>query len=104
MREQLLLQGREVRLIEHWKERLGIDYYVSTERISLFQVSDSCCCVGNSFVGVCTWHDEKVACIYHTRKLREDDIVHELLHVRHPSWTEDEVNRAVDLLLETRRD
>lgn len=97
------MQGREGRLIERWKERLGIDYFVSTERILLFQVSDNYCCVGNSFVGVCTDHGEKVACIYHTRQLEEDDIVHELLHVRHPSWTEDEVNEAVDFLLKTRR-
>ncbi|WP_158435196.1 hypothetical protein [Nitrososphaera viennensis] len=99
------MQERKGRLVEYWKERLGIDdYAVITERISLFQVSDDYCRVGNSFVGVCADHDEKVACIYHTRRLREDDIVHELLHVRHPSWTEDEVNRAAaELLLKTRQ-
>jgi hypothetical protein len=91
-------------LVHLWKNRLGIeDYVIITERISLFQVSDDFCRVGNSFVGIQTDHDEKIACIYHTRALREDDVVHELLHVRYPSWSEEKVNCETGRLVSKRR-
>jgi hypothetical protein len=89
-----------IELLAYWKDRLGLGgYTIYTERLSLFQVCDSYCRVGNSMVGVATDHDAKVACIYHTRQLKEDDIIHELLHVRHPSWTEEQVNNATKTLL-----
>ena len=34
-------------------------------------------------------------------KLKEDDIVHELLHVRFHSWSEEKVNFWTDLLLKS---
>lgn len=87
-------------LVQRWKMALGLDgYEIVVERISLFQVSDGYCRVGNSLVGVCAHHDRKSACIYHTRRLTEDDVVHELLHVRHPGWSEEEVNREARRLL-----
>ncbi|MEW6603598.1 MAG: hypothetical protein AB1351_02780 [Thermoproteota archaeon] len=87
-------------LLRYWKGMLGLDQYmIYTERLSLFQVCDGYCRLGNSMVGVAADHDAKVARIYHTRQLKEDDIVHELLHVRHPSWSEEQVNRATKTLL-----
>jgi hypothetical protein len=92
--------GSSSQLLAYWKDRLGLaEYAIHTERLSLFQVCDSYCRVGNSMVGVAADHDSKTACIYHTRQLKEDDIVHELLHVRRPSWTEGQVNHAVGILL-----
>jgi hypothetical protein len=41
----------------------------------------------------------KEAVIYHDRDLTEEDIVHELLHVKYPDWTEDQVNLETDKLL-----
>lgn len=87
-------------LLKYWKGMLGLDQYaICTERLSLFQVCDGYCRLGNSMVGVATDRVTKVARIYHTRQLKEDDIVHELLHVRHPSWSEEQVNRATKTLL-----
>jgi hypothetical protein len=83
-----------------WQCRLRLDSYtVTTERVSIFQVADDFCRVGNSFVGVLMDHAARTAVIYHTRLLCEEDIVHELLHVCYPSWSEDEVNKRTDALL-----
>jgi hypothetical protein len=95
--------GPARRLIQHWKRVLELDEYeISCERISLFQVSDSFCRVGISFVGVEAHHEKKWAKIYCTRSLKEEDIIHELLHVRHPSWTESQVIQATMMLLSNR--
>ncbi|HXG07725.1 MAG TPA: hypothetical protein VNI77_10425 [Nitrososphaera sp.] len=75
------------------------DYTITVERISLFQVSDDYCAVGHSLVGVESDHRKKKACIYYTRRLTEEDIVHELLHVRYPLWTEEQVNIATGKIL-----
>jgi hypothetical protein len=89
---------RAEELLFHWQQVLGLaDYTITAERISLFQVSDNYCTVGYSLVGVESDHPKKKACIYYTRTLTEEDIVHELLHVRHPTWTEQKV------VIETKR-
>jgi len=36
--------------------------------------------------------------LYHDRDLTERDVIHELLHVRYPDWTEDQVNQVEELL------
>ncbi len=93
-------QRKHASLLALWQRRLGLESYaVSCERVSIFQVADDFCCVGNSFVGVCADHEAKTAVIYHTRQLREEDVVHELLHVRHPSWSEEQVNERTGMLL-----
>jgi hypothetical protein len=47
------------------------------------------------------WDDE-TARIYHTRALTGEDLVHELLHVAQPAWSEEEVVRATARVLEPR--
>lgn len=42
--------------------------------------------------------DKKIATIYHDRDITEKDIIHELLHVRYPDWTEEHVNQVEQLL------
>lgn len=87
-------------MVALWQRRLGLEEYViSCERVSIFQVADDFCSVGNSFVGVCADHAARTAIIYHTRQLHEEDIVHELLHVRYPSWSEEQVNDCTWALL-----
>lgn len=89
-------------MIALWQRRLGLeDYSVTAERLSVFQVVDDFCAVGNSLVGVCADHASKTAVIYHTRRLRQEDIVHELLHVRFPSWSEEQVNEKTAELCAT---
>jgi hypothetical protein len=88
-------------MIALWRRRLGLeDYCITAEQLSVFQVADDFCAVGNSLVGICVDHSCKTAVIYHTRRLRQEDVVHELLHVRHPSWSEDQVNEKTAELLE----
>lgn len=90
--------------LARWQEKFHLtDYSIDTQRISLFQVSsidDHCCeSVGCSLVGIEIDRSEKQACIYHTRRLTEEDIVHELLHILNQEWTEEQVNAATALLL-----
>jgi hypothetical protein len=93
-------QPKHASLLAMWQYRLGLeDYAISCERVSIFQVADDFCSVGNSFVGVCADHAARTAVIYHTRQLREEDVVHELLHVRYPSWSEEQVNGRMAALL-----
>lgn len=40
----------------------------------------------------------KIATIYYDRQLTERDIIHELLHVKYPKWTEEHVNQVEELL------
>ncbi len=55
------------------------------------------------YVGVHVDRDTCIATIYHDRDLTEEDIIHELLHVKYPDWTEDQVNFQTTLYLaETR--
>ena len=48
------------------------------------------------YVGVQADRDTCIATIYHDRDLTEEDIVHELLHVKHPDWSEDQVNKQTE--------
>ena len=82
------------KMINYWKKELGLtSWRIDCEPISIFQVSDECCRVGNQLVGIVIDFHKKTGTIYHTRKLKEEDIIHELLHVRYPSWCEEQVNR-----------
>lgn len=84
-----------------WKTYLEIkEYVIYVEKISIYQVSDDFCFVGNSFVGISTDHIHKIATIFHTRKLTEEDIIHELLHVKYPNWSEKQVNEKTNYLLQ----
>jgi len=77
------------RVIARWCEALGVRQTVRTERISRFQVTGEAGRPGASLVGV--RFDAEQAVIYHTRALTEEDVVHELLHVAFPHWSEAEV-------------
>ncbi len=84
-----------------WSERLDIRCPVRMERTSIWQVATTDGRRGCSLVGV-VLHEEE-ACIYHTRRLTEEDIVHELLHVAHPAWSEAEVVFHTARILSARR-
>jgi len=82
--------------LEHWRGRLGLQVAVRLERVSPFQVTGENGRPGCSLVGVVLAESPPV--IYHTRRLTAEDIVHELLHVAHPDWDEDEVVRQTERL------
>jgi hypothetical protein len=87
------LSQRQLRaLIEHWHACLEITQLVRAERISRFQVTDEHGRPGAGLIGVV--FDAHQAIIYHTRTLTPEDVLHELLHVAHPTWSEATVVRA----------
>jgi hypothetical protein len=87
------LAARELRtLIDDWREYLEISQVVRTERIDRFQVTDERGRPGAGLIGVV--FDAHHASIYHTRTLTPEDVLHELLHVAHPTWSEAAVVRA----------
>jgi hypothetical protein len=107
MRERLISRwGRWRRLsdveahqaAEQWRAALGVRQPVTLSRIARHQVMDASSGQrGCSLVGVV--FDESTACIYHTRALMAEDIVHELLHVAYPAWPEhDVVRRTAEVL------
>ena len=86
-------------LVSFWLAELELlDWEVECERISILQVSDNFCWVGNNFVGILKDHVRKKATIYHTRTLSKEDVIHELLHVKYPTWSENQVNRKTNEL------
>jgi len=87
-------------LIEKWKSKLFLkDWEIITVGISESQVWDEKYDpnpIGHEFVGIEYFKENKKATIYHTRQLKEEDILHELLHVRYPDWSEKQVCDACD--------
>lgn len=96
------IKVKNLPLINKWQVLLGLsDWVILCESISEDQVVDEMeeNTHGHEFVGIHIDFTNKIGTIYHTRKLKEDDIVHELLHVRFHSWSEEKVNFWTDLLL-----
>ncbi len=90
------------KLIEHWKTLFELtDWNISCESISSMQVVDALDgnTPGHEFVGISIQFEKRKGTIFHTRPLHEDDIIHELLHIRFPSWSEEEVNFWMNLLM-----
>lgn len=73
-------------VIAAWRDFLSIAQVVETERISPFQVTGEDGQPGAALIGVT--YDAWRATIYHTRALTAEDIIHELLHVARPQWSE----------------
>ncbi len=101
------MKARTDELLLRWQKRFGLgEYSIDIQRVSLFQVSsedaERCEGVGCSMVGIVVDHVTKQACIYHTRLLTEEDIVHELLHILNPKWTEQQVNSGTSHLLKNK--
>ena len=84
-------------IIEYWQKELGItDWVITTERISPEQVDYN---EATDFIGIERNFPNKTGIIYHDRDLYEEAIIHELVHVQQPTWTEDEVNAEMDRLM-----
>ena len=69
-----------------WAEALGVARDVQLARVDRRQVTDHRGRRGGSLVGVTV--REREATLYHTRRLMAEDLVHELLHVGYPDWSE----------------
>lgn len=92
-----LRDGDAAAVLALWRNRLAIHHSVRTERISRYQVVGPDGAPGAELVGVVRTSVEAV--IYHTRALMPEDIVHELLHVARPDWSEAEVVAQTQRLL-----
>ena len=82
-------------VVAAWQGYFDVSQVITTERISPLQVTGEGGRPGCALVGVA--FDARHATIYHTRGLTTEDLVHELLHVAHPLWSEARV------VLETKR-
>lgn len=90
------------KLLEKWQSLLHIHYWtILCEPIDEMQVMDDLKgdMPGHEFVGIAIDFTNLSGIIYHTRPLQEDDIVHELLHVRFPDWSEQKVDYWTSLLI-----
>ena len=103
-KEKTINKFKSTSLINKWQALLGIsDWVILCEPFSEDQVVDELeqNSHGHEFVGIHIDFTNQIGTIYHTRELKVDDIVHELLHVRFQSWSEEKVNFWTALLTGT---
>lgn len=87
-------------LINKWKQKLGLDdWFITTESISDKQVTYPNDLDLKEFIGITIDSENKFGIINHTKPLTPFDVIHELLHVKYPSWTEEEVNCQTNIYL-----
>jgi len=86
-----------LQLINKWKNKLGIpNWKITAERITPGQVEYR----GEKyFIGITRNFKTKTGVIYHDIDLYEEAIIHELLHVRYPTKSENWVNKESKRLL-----
>jgi hypothetical protein len=81
-----------------WQRRLGLnDFRGSLQPTHPLQITNENGEPGEHMVGVVVYGREFR--LLHTRPLREDDVVHELLHVLCPDWEHEEVEAWTDHLV-----
>jgi len=84
-------------LIGHWQKELGIESWnIATERIFADQIDYN---GEDYFIGISRDCSKKEATIHHDVDLYEEAIVHELLHIRYPLKSEEEVDTLTAYLL-----
>ena len=91
-------------MIDKWKKLLLLDEWtIVTESIDPDAVmyDSECPAQDRYYVGIQPDHKTKTATIYHDRELTERDVIHELLHVKYPEWSEAQVNETEELLYNT---
>ncbi len=96
------ISNQVLNLLEKWQVLLDIHRWTITcEPIDEMQVMDDLKGdkPGHEFVGIAIDFINRKGIIHHTRSLQEDDIIHELLHVRFPDWSEQKVNYWTGLLI-----
>ncbi len=75
--------SKAYRKLDYWERSLGLnDKPVTIQKISPMQVTNNDGLPGASFVGIVIEDSQIGTAIVTTRKLSDDDIVHELLHLK----------------------
>ena len=93
--------------IGYWIDALGLKgWTITTEAIDKKSVTYADDVPDNDkyFVGVEIDKESMYANIYHDRPLIDEYIVHELLHVKHLDWSEEQVNIETESLLNQNKD
>jgi len=88
--------------LNYWKTHLDLeDWDISLERICRDQVAfdDEVPEIDRYFIGISPDHDTKKATLFHDMDLTEEDILHELLHIKCPKLSEDKINNITKLVL-----
>jgi len=92
-------------MIDKWLKKLELtDWTITLESLDNEQVLCDCPPEDCYFIGVNYNTDTKHGVIYYDRPLTEEDIVHELLHVKYNDWLEDQVNQETEKLLNQNKD
>ena len=89
-------------IINKWVEFFNLNNWaIKIEPISPSQVSydDDVPQEDRYFIGINRDEFNKKATIYYDREMNEEDILHELIHLKFPSYTEKQVNEYCDELL-----
>ena len=84
-------------LVKRWQHKLEIpEWDITLESIHPEQIEYS----GEKyFIGITRDFKNKTGVIYHDIDLYEEAIIHELLHIRYPTRSEDWVNKKTEILL-----
>lgn len=101
------IYNMNTKLINKWIERLGLsDWSINTKQIDPQSVTypDNIAIKDKFFVGIMSQEEALCATIFHDRDLTEEDVVHELLHVKYNDWSEDQVNKETEKLLNQKKD
>jgi len=88
-------------MINKWKKLLLLDDWdIRVESINPNAVMYDSDCPSEEryYVGVQPDHNTRTATIYHDRELTERDVIHELLHIKFPKWSEEQVNEMEEIL------
>jgi len=94
-------------MVGYWIDALGLKgWTITTEAISIEAVAyaDDVPDSDKYFVGIQIDKESMQARIYHDRPLNDEYIAHELLHVKYPDWSEDQVNKETERLLNQNED
>ena len=91
-------------MLQEWKEKLGLDEWtITTEQINPEQVvyPEECLEEERFFIGIQPNHERHTAVIYHDIALYDEAIVHELLHIKYPSKSENWIiNKTTETMKE----
>ena len=98
------MNSAEIKVITAvWQDQLDLSHFkADVVNIDSMQVVDDNGCPGNELVGVVSDYKNKSFTIYHTRSLEEEDVVHELLHVKHPTMDHNKIESLTELLIDRR--
>mgnify|MGYP003657149251 FL=1 len=89
-------------LLDKWQSKLNLKgWSFPIQEIQPTQVvyNNDCPVKDRYFVGIEIDKENKIGTIYHDRELTEADIIHELLHVKHPNKSEAWINTTENIIL-----